>query len=176
MRTAQLPHPVPDALPAWPTAGSWWSRGHAAGGPSSGAWAEDLWNSHGQLVYSMACALLGDEAAAMRAVALGMVDFATSSAVTSADDTAHTLARHVYRRSTQCTGEATSSPSLPPAMVWLAQLAQHQRTSIALCAFGGFTYTDVAELLDTTPLAVAQLLSSGMDELSRLSRPAIVVS
>lgn len=140
---------------------------------STAAWAEDLWNDHGQLVYSMACALLGDESAAMQAVAEGMVDFVQADAVTG-EDTTRALARHVYRRTTYLTAGTADSSALPPAMVWLAQLARLQRAALALCAFGGFTCRSAAELLGTTPGAVAQLLSSGLDEVRRLSEPVIV--
>jgi hypothetical protein len=176
--------PSPSAN-AGPGPRTWWRHGDRdvvpspavapAGASSTDAWAEDLWNEHGQLVYSMACALLGDESAAMRAVAQGMVDFAHSGVVAPGDDTARALARHVYRRSTHLTVETPGSTGLPPAMVWLAQLAQLQRAALALCAFGGFTCTGAAELLRTTPTAVAQLLSSGLDELRRLSEPVVVI-
>lgn len=149
---------------------------HAVPTPArADAWAEDLWNDHGQFVYSMACALLGDESAAMQAVAQGMVDYAHAGVMTSGDDTTRALARHVYRRATHLSVEIDDSTALPPAMLWLAQLAQLQRAALALCAFGGFTCTGAAELLRTTPTAVAQLLSSGLDELRRLSEPVIVI-
>ena len=138
------------------------------------AWADDLWNDHGQFVYSMACALVGDESAAMQAVAQGMVDLVGSDVIAPTDDTRRALARHVYRRTTHVTIKPSVSTARPPAMVWLAQLAQHQRAALALCAFGGFSYRDAAELLGSTPLAVAQLLSSGLAEIRRLSVPVIV--
>ena len=37
---------------------------------------EKVWDRHGGSVYALACALLGDEAAAMRTVTLAMVDLA----------------------------------------------------------------------------------------------------
>ncbi len=146
-----------------------------AGATSTDDWAEDLWNAHGQVVYSMACALLGDESAAMRAVALGMVDLVRADEVTSAADTARALARHIYRHSAHLASETYDSTSLPSAMVWLAQLARLQRAALALCAFGGLTYTDAAKVLGITPLAVAQLLTSGLEEIRRLSDPVIVL-
>lgn len=147
----------------------------AAGRTSSQAWAEDVWNRHGQLVYSMACALVGDEAAAMRAVALGMVDLVRTDVVTSAQDAAPALARHVYWHTAHGMRDTSSLTSLPPAMAWLAQLAQLQRAALALCALGGFTHSDAAELMGITPDEAAQLLTSGLNELRRLSQPVIVV-
>ena len=138
--------------------------------PDSDAWAEDLWNSHGQSVYLLAHALLGDQTAAMKAVALGMVDFVRRDTSTPPEDTGRTLARLVYLRSSELVGETSTSTELMPALRWLAQLAQLQRASLALCCFGGHTYEDAAEVLGIAPLTVAQLLTSGLNELSRLSR------
>ena len=142
---------------------------------STDAWAEDLWNDHGQFIYSMAYALVGDESTAMRAVAEGMVDLVRSDVVVPAGGTRRALAGHVYRRSTHLATASPGSTALPPAMVRLAQLAHLQRATLALCAYGGFTYTDAAELVGTTPLTVARLLTSGLDELRRLSEPVIVI-
>ena len=40
---------------------------------------EKVWDRHGGSVYALACALLGDEAAAVRVVTLAMVDLALST-------------------------------------------------------------------------------------------------
>lgn len=130
--------------------------------------AEDLWNNHGQRVYSLAHALLGDETAAMRAVAMGMVDLVRTDGAVPARDTGCALARHVYLRSTALSQEAPRRTGLLPAMERLAQLADLQRASIALCAFGGHTYGCAAEVLGIAPPTVAQLLTSGLAEISRL--------
>ncbi len=137
---------------------------------SSDGWAEALWNSHGQSVYALAHALLGDETAAMHAVALGMVDFVRRDIRTPAEDTGRTLARLVYLRSTELVNETSAFTDLTPVLTWLAQLAQLQRASLALCTFGGHTYGDAAKVLGIAPHTVAQLLTSGLTELSRLSR------
>lgn len=129
---------------------------------------EEFWNDHGRYAYALACALLGDEAAAARAVALGMVDFARSDLDPSAAETRRALAAHVYRRSTELTADTTAMRHLPPAMVRLTQLARLQRTCLALCLFGGHTHQQVADLLDVPALTVAELLTSGLQELSRL--------
>ncbi len=134
------------------------------------AWAEDLWNDHGQSVYSLAHTLLGDEVTAMQAVAQGMVDFVGRDTCTPAEDPGRTLARLVYRRSTELATKTSDSTDLTPPMGRLAQLAQLQRASLALCTFGGHTYDDAAKVLSISPLTVAQLLTSGLNELSRLSR------
>ncbi len=137
---------------------------------NSDGWAEDLWNSHGQSVYALAYALLGDETAAMQAVALGMVDFVRRDISTPPEDAGRTLARLVYLRSIELVDETSTSTALTPAMTWLAQLAQVQRASLVLCTLGGHTYADAAQVLGIAPLTVAQLLTSGLNELSRLSR------
>ncbi len=159
------------------------TRGHRARGtkPASAVavatdvtnfdgWAEDLWKRHGQSVYSLAHTLLGDETTAMQAVAQGMVDFVGRDLCTPAEDTGRTLARLVYRRSTELVSETPDSTDLTPAMGCLAQLAHLQRASLALCTFGEHTYADAAKELGIAPLTVAQLLTSGLNELSRLSR------
>lgn len=158
------------------TPAKWWTRDRrdAAPAPADTVWAEDLWNAHGQYVYSMACALLGDETAALQAVIFGMVDLHRSDVTTSAEDTTAALARSVYRRSTQLAVETPVSTALPPAMAWLSQLARAQRAALALCAFGGLSHTDAAELLDLEPPTVAGLLTSGLDDLKRLSEPVVV--
>lgn len=146
------------------------------GAASTRLQAEALWNSQGRSVYALACALLGDEAAAMRAVAFGMTDFARSDVSISANDARRSLARHVYWRSTKLADEESSTPRLPPAMVWLAQLAQLQRACLALCVFGWHTHREAAGLLGVPPLTVAQMLTSGLQELSRLTSAETGVS
>lgn len=137
------------------------------------AWAEDLWNDHGTPVYWLAYAVLGDETAAMRAVALGMVDFVRLEERTAIHETRRTLARHVYRHSTELARELSTSSKPPPVMGWLAQLAWLQRASLALCIYGGHTYQDAAEVLDISPRTAAQLLTAGLHELSSLCKPVI---
>lgn len=131
--------------------------------------AEDLWDRHGRTAYALASALLGDEAAAMRAVALGMADFARSDVSSTASEARRSLARHVYWRSTDLTPDPSGMSELPPAMVWLAGLAQLQRACLAMCVFGGHSHQQAAALLNVPPLTVARLLTSGLQELSRLS-------
>lgn len=144
---------------------------HLAVGSDAGAarqQPEEFWNDHGRYAYALACALLGDEPAAARAVALGMVDFARSDLSPSAPETRRALARHVYWRSTELTADTTDMQHLPPAMVRLAQLARLQRTCLALCLFGGHNHQQVAGLLGVPALTVAELLTSGLQELTRL--------
>ncbi len=136
----------------------------------TGGLAEDLWNRHGRAVYSLAHTLLGDETTAMRAVAQAMVDFVGRDICTPAEDTGRTLAALVYRRSAELAKETSTPTHLTPGMEGLARLAQLQRASLALCTFGGHTYGDAAKVLGIAPLTVAQLLTSGLDELSRMSR------
>ena len=65
--------------------------------------------------------------------------------------------------------EASGTASLPPLMVWLGQLAQLQRASLALCVFGGLTHREAADLLGVPPSTVAELLTAGLHELGQLA-------
>jgi DNA-directed RNA polymerase specialized sigma24 family protein len=58
-----------------------------------------------------------------------------------------------------------SSPRLPPAMLWISQVALAQRTCLALCVFGGHTHREAAALLGLPQMAVASLLTSGLKQL-----------
>lgn len=130
---------------------------------------EELWNRHGRSIYALACALLGDEAAAMRAVALGMTDLADATSSVSAPDARRSLARHVYWRSQELVTDTSRTLDLPPAMVWLGQLAQLQRACLALCVFGGHTHREAAALLRVPPTTVADLLTAGLAEVGCLA-------
>lgn len=151
--------------------GSTGTATRVSGGPEgvgTALQAEDLWERHGSSAYSLACALLGDEAAASLAVTLAMADLASSESA-SASDAGRSLARHVYWRSQELTGETSRTLRLPPAMVWLGQLAQLQRECLALCLFGGLTHREAAGLLGVPPLTVARMLTSALRDLGRLA-------
>lgn len=141
----------------------------AAAGAASRRELEDLWDRHGASVYALACALLGDETAAARAVTLGMTDLTRSGGSVSADEARRSWARHVYWRSQELAGETYRTPDLPSTMVGLGQLAQLQRSCLALCLFGGHTRREVAALLGVSPTTVADLLTSGLREVGRLA-------
>jgi hypothetical protein len=130
---------------------------------------EDLWDRHGESAYTMACALLGDGAAAAEAVRLAMLELAGPADGSAAEGTRKSLARHVYRHCQAVEDKAHGSAQLPPLMVWVSQLAQLQRASLALCVFGGLTHREAAALLDVPPRTVAELLSAGLRELGRLA-------
>jgi Sigma-70, region 4 len=136
--------------------------------------AEDVLSGHGRAAFAMACALLGDEEKAVRATALGIVDLACSPPVAAAG-TRRALARRVYWRCEQIAGGATSVVHQPASMATLRQLAQLQRTCLALCVFGGHTYREAANLLGVPPLTVARSLTSGLKELGHLPADATVV-
>ena len=127
---------------------------------------EDVWDRHGMSVYAVACALLGDEAAATLAVTRAMQDLAGSSDLGWVLDERRTLARHVYHRSQELLEDTSSPEQLPPAMRWVAQLAPLQRACVTLCCFGGHTHREAAVLLDVPPMTVAELLTAGLRELS----------
>lgn len=129
----------------------------------------EVWERHGTSVYSLACALLGDEAAAMQAVSRAMVDLARDGEGVPEKDARRSLARHVYLRSQELVDDTFRSMDLPPAMVWLGELAPLQRACLALCVFGGHTHHQAADLLGVAPLTVAELLNAGLRDLSGLA-------
>ena len=125
---------------------------------------EGLWDRHGASVYTLAYALLGDETTAARAMRLGMNDLACAAECGSTGDSHRSWAHHVYLRSQELLADASSTPGATPAPQWLGHLAQVQRACLALCLFGGHTYREVASLLDLQPMAVADLLNTGLGE------------
>jgi len=130
----------------------------------------NLWDRHGRSVYALAYTLLGgDDEAATRAVTLGMTDLARSSDSVSTKDARRSMARHVYWRSQEIADKTRRTTDLPPAMVWLSQLAQLQRACLALCVFGGHTHREAAGVLDVPPMMAAELLTAGLRELGRLA-------
>jgi len=137
--------------------------------PSAAPDLEKVWDLHGGSVYALACALMGDEAAAVRAVTLAMVDLALSTDGEAREDTLRFLARRVYRHSQEAPVERSGKPGLPPVMAWLGELAQLQRACLALCVFGGHTHREAAALLAVPPSTVAELLSAGLRELGQLA-------
>ena len=137
--------------------------------PHSAPPLAELWDRHARSVYSLACTLLGDEAAASRAVMLGVTDLARTGRLVSAEDALRLMARHVFWRSRELADETPRSRDLSPAMVWLGRLAHLQRASLALCVFGGHTHREAAGLLDVPPATVAELLTSGLRELGRMA-------
>lgn len=130
---------------------------------------EDLWDRHGGSAYALACALLGNEVAAVEAVRLAMADLAHSIRGVSTQEARGCLARHVYRHTQESAAETAGAGLLPPVMVWVSQLARLQRASLALCVFGGLTHREAAALLDVPPSTVADLLTAGLRELGRLA-------
>ena len=128
----------------------------------------DLWNRHSGSAYALACALLGSQAAAVDAVVLAMVDLARWG------DGSDEQARRVLARSIYCHGAvpataASDTERLPRQMVWLSRLARLQRASLALCVYGGLTHREAADLLRVPPATVADLITAGLRELSRLA-------
>lgn len=145
-------------------------RAHPDSAPESVRTAlqvEELWDRHGSSIYALACTLLGDETAAAHAVTQGMTDLARSAGTAPNNDTRRSWARHVYWRSQELAGQTSRTPHLPPAMVWLGQLAQLQRACLALCLFGGHSHREAADLLGVPPMTVADFLTAGLREVER---------
>lgn len=132
-------------------------------------WLEELWDSHSVSVYTLAWALLGDDASAARAVSRGLSDLTVAPGRASGKDALRSWARQVYLRSQEIGDPTTRPPAVPAAMTWLRQLALPQRTCVALCLFGGHTSREVATLLGVAPRAVADLLRTGLGEAERLA-------
>ena len=108
---------------------------------------------HGLALHLVGCALLGDSNHAELAVAQAVSDFCgrVGPGPTSVRASPRReLARDLYRRCTEAATTTLSSgrlpsgslASLPPAMVWLRQISVLQRTTLALCLFGGHTYRE----------------------------------
>ncbi len=148
----------------------------APAGAVPGRELEDLWDRHGESAYALACALLGNEVAAAEAVRLAMADLARSIRGVSTEEARRALVRHVYRHTQEPAGEASGAVLLPPVIVCVSQLARLQRASLALCVFGGLTHRETAALLDVPPSTVADLLTSGLRELGRLTDGATATS
>ena len=132
------------------------------------ATAHDLWDRHGDSACLLACALLGHEAAYAEAVQQAMADLARSGDVRSDDEARRFLARSILRHARRLPSRSADATRLPAAMVWLSRLAWLQRASLALCVYGGLTHREAAALLDVPPATVADLLTAGLRELSRL--------
>jgi len=130
---------------------------------------EDLWDRHGGSAYALACALLGNEAAAAEAVRLAMADVASSIRDVSTQEAPRCLVGHVYRHTQEFDGATPGAALLSPVMVSMSQLAPVQRASLALCVFGGLTHREAAAMLDVPPSTVADLLTTGLRELGRLA-------
>jgi len=97
-----------------------------------------------------------------------MTDLARSDGSASTN-ARRSWARHVYWRSQELAGQTSRTPHLPPAMVWLSQLAQLQRACLALCLLGGHSHREAAGLLSVPPMTVADLVTAGLREVERLA-------
>jgi hypothetical protein len=133
---------------------------------------EDLWDRHGESAYALACALMGDEVAATEAVRRAVTDVAGIDGLTT-EQARRGLVRQVYRYAEASSGEMAGEVTLPPMIAWVSRFARLQRASLALCAFGGLTHREAANLLDVPPNTVADLLTAGLRELGRHSRGAV---
>ena len=121
----------------------------------------------------MACALLGDEAAALRAVRLALVDLTRVRTAGAEAETRRRVARRVHARAEELGPVALdASAGLPEPMLWVSRMARLQRASVALCVYGGLTHREAAVVLEVPPPEVAGLLTSGLRELERLAADA----
>ena len=141
-------------------------------GPNQAAQVDELWERHGRAVFGLACSVLGDEGAAIQAVALGMRDLLRSGVDASAADVRRVLAGHVFGRSRELVAGTPRNPAIPPLMQCVGQLAELQRAALALCVFGGHTHREAAAVLGVPSLTVAHMLTAGLHELGRLAAVA----
>jgi DNA-directed RNA polymerase specialized sigma24 family protein len=148
----------------------------AAAGAVTRRKLEDLWDRHGGSAYALACALLGNEAAAAEAVRLAMADLARSDRGGSTQEARRCVVRHVHRHTREPARETSGAVPLPPVMVWVSQLARLQRACLGLCYFGGLTHREAAALLGVPPGTVADLLTAGLRELGRRAARGTPVS
>jgi DNA-directed RNA polymerase specialized sigma24 family protein len=146
------------------------AAGSVSARPDGGLTA--VWDRHGDSAYALACALLGNEAAAAEAVRRAVDDLAASIAGLSPEQARRSLVRQVYCYAQVPAREAVGEAGLPPMIAWVSTLARLQRGSIALCAFGGLTHREAAALLDVPPGTVAALLAAGLRELGRRTAAA----
>lgn len=135
---------------------------------------DELWDLHGTTLFALACTLLGDEPAALRAVTWAMVDLYSRSDELSdvpRGEALRAAAGAVYLRCQDVLTDPTMrrTMTLPPLMALLGEIAQGQRGALALCGFGGHSYRQAATLLELPPEMVAHLLTSGLQELGRLA-------
>src|SRR4051812_39797918 len=78
--------------------------------------SRDLWDRHGGSSYALACALLGNEAAAAEALRLAMADVAGSTDPLADGEIRRRLTRAIYRHAAQPVGEVTDVEWLPRPM------------------------------------------------------------
>lgn len=140
------------------------------GRPGADLGPEELWDLHGASLFAMACALLGEESAATSALTLGMMDLYRHPEHMPrhpADEALRDAGRCVYVRCSQVPADDTTgwSAAGPPVIARLRDLALLQRTTLALCIFGGHTYREAAAVLHIPAGAAARLLISGLQDL-----------
>jgi hypothetical protein len=121
------------------------------GGPA-GPTALDLYERYGTDTYAFARLLVDDEDDAVPLAAHALLD-ASGGRDASVDE--RRLARHLYVL-------ATWSRSSRPDHRHPSPLTWAQRTAIGLAVFGRHDYREIADLMDITPEASAQLLRSGL--------------
>lgn len=143
-------------------------------GHDDGVWqAEQLWDRYGASMWALACALLGDETAATRAVRFALADLMRVRTAGTEEETRRRVMRRVHARADELGPVAHDAASgLPEPMVWVSRMARLQRASLALCVYGGLTHREAAVVLEVQPAEVAGMLTSGLRELGRLASDA----
>ena len=135
--------------------------------PSPWLEPDELWDRHGPALYAMACLLVDDEADAVLAVTLGMMEVYR---IPQPEPTLRRAARYVHRHCVTLEPNTVDPAVATPAMARLGEVARLQRSALALCLFGGHTYRDAAAELGIATEAVAWLLISGLRELGDIAR------
>ncbi|SDU76928.1 RNA polymerase sigma factor [Jiangella alkaliphila] len=142
--------------------------------------AERICDRHGAALFSLAYSVLLDQGDAERVVVSVIAEVCVEHDV--ARDEVSMRQRLAYLTFVQClssgmtvaslTADGSEDPapsgrkSAPAMMAGLGMLAGQQRAAIALVCFGGFSYRDVALLLDLPAAEVAGLLTLGLREMA----------
>lgn len=135
---------------------------------------EELWDLHGSALFALARALIGDEPTALHAVTWAMADLYSHSDTVPDMPQGEALREAAERVFMRCDALLADTHTrrttiLPRPMVWFGGIEGGQRGALALCVFGGHSYRQAAALLDLPPDVVAALLTSGLQELTRLA-------
>lgn len=142
---------------------------------------EELLESHGPDMYSMALIILGDRAQSEAVVVQVLFDALDRPLLDAHEDSRRHLARCVYLRCTRTRlGSGQGTDSLLSSRHWpdgraatrimtgLAVLSGQQRAALALSLYGEHGFTQIADVMSLPAPVVAELLRSGLGDLARM--------
>ncbi len=135
--------------------------------PTVGSW----YDAHARALYLVALAVAGDAGVAQEAVVAGVgaagraegdVDGSTGR------ERRRVLARGVFDACTDLSATSRDSgagerqESSAPLVAWVVSMDRNQREVLALCAYGGHSATQAADVLGTSPAEVHLLLLAAL--------------